>query len=76
MRDRRTSDGSARTAARTPERTWARAALIALAFVAIATLASAVVNPLLGRVVHWNIMAVLMPSLLIAFTLLLKKRWV
>ena len=76
MRDRRTSDAAAKTAARAPDRTWARAAVIALTFVAIATLASAVVNPLLDRVVHWNIMAVLMPSLLVTFTVLLKKRWV
>ena len=75
MRDRRTSGGSS-GAVRVPDRTWARAALIALALVVVATIASAVINPLLERVVHWNIMAVLMPALFVGFTLLLRKRLV
>ena len=76
MRDRRTSGGEARAGAREPDRTWARAAALALALVAVATLASVVINPLLDRVVHWNIMAVLMPALFVGFTVLLKKRLV
>ena len=75
MRDRRTS-GGAGAAEREPDRTWGRAAALAFALVAIAILASVVINPLLGRVVHWNIMAVLMPALFVAFTVLLKKRLV
>ena len=67
-------DGKA--GAREPDRTWARAAALALALVALATLASAVINPLLDRTVHWNIMAVLMPALFVGFTVLLKKRLV
>ena len=74
MRDRRTSRGGA--AEREPDRTWGRAVALALALVAVATLASVVINPLLGRVVHWNIMAVLMPALFVAFAVLLKKRLV
>ena len=50
--------------------------IFALALVAFATLASVLINPLLGRVVHWNIMAVLMPALFVGFTVLLKKRLV
>ena len=73
MRERKGRSGTAR-AARAPDRTWARAAIVALALVSIATVASAVINPMLGRVVHWNIMAVLMPTLLVLFTVLLKKR--
>ena len=75
MRERKRRSGGAR-AARAPDRTWTRAALVALALVGVATAASAVINPLLGRVVHWNIMAVLMPTLLVLFTVLLKKRLV
>ena len=67
-------DGKA--GAREPDRTWARAAVLALALVAVAMLASVVINPLLGRVVHWNIVAVLMPTLFVGFTVLLKKRLV
>ena len=67
-------DGKAGT--REPDRTWARAAVLALALVAVAMLVSVVINPLLGRVVHWNIMAVLMPALFVGFTVLLKKRLV
>ena len=75
MRERKGRSGRAQ-AARAPDRTWARAALVALALVGVATAASVVINPLLGRVVHWNIMAVLMPTLLVLFTVLLKKRLV
>ena len=44
--------------------------------VVVATIASTFVNPLIGRTVHWNIMAVLMPTLFVAFSFLFKKRWV
>lgn len=57
-------------------RTWASALLTAAAIVAVATAASALINPLLGRTVHWNIVAVLMPSLFVFFTLAIKNRWV
>ena len=76
MRDRRMSGAGARAAAHEPDRTWRRAVALAFALVAIATLASVVVNPLLGRVVHWNIMAALMPALFVGFAVLLKKRLV
>ena len=76
MRDRRTSSAGAKAAEREPDRTWGRVVALAFALVVVATLASVVINPLLGRVVHWNIMAVLMPALFVAFTVLLKKRLV
>ena len=56
------------------ERTWGSAAWLALAIVTIATVASAVINPLLGRSVHWDIRAMLMPAIFVAFTVLFKKR--
>lgn len=58
------------------ERKWGGSALLAVALVAVATVVSAVINPLLDRTVHWDIMAVLMPTLFVLFTVLFKKRWV
>ena len=57
------------------KRTWRSAVLTSAALVVLAIAASALVNPLLGRVVHWNIVAVLMPAMFILFTLALRKRW-
>ena len=61
---------------RIEEREWGRSVLLAAIIVAAATVASAVINPMLDRVVHWNIVAVLMPTLFVLFTVLFKKRWV
>ena len=58
------------------DRTWSGSLLPALVIVAIATAASAVINPLIDRTVHWDIMAVLMPALFVTFAILFKKRWV
>jgi hypothetical protein len=61
---------------RVSERRWGEAVLWAAVIVALATAASALINPLIGRTVHWNIVAVLMPTLFVLFAVLLKKRWV
>lgn len=61
---------------RVSERRWGEAVLWAAVIVALATAASALINPLIGRTVHWNIVAVLMPALFVLFAVLLKKRWV
>ena len=37
---------------------------------------SAVINPLLGRYVHWDWMAVLAPALFVALAVSLRRRWV
>jgi 4-hydroxybenzoate polyprenyltransferase len=58
------------------DRGWKETILSALALVVLATVASALINPLLDRTVHWNIVAVLMPSLFVLFALLFRKRWV
>jgi hypothetical protein len=58
------------------DRSWVEAIVSAAVLVVIATAASALINPVLGRAVHWNIVAVLMPSLFVLFALLFKKRWV
>ncbi len=60
----------------TRRRTWTSAIVTAAAIVAVATVVSALINPVLGRTVHWNIVAVLMPSLFVLFTLAIKNRWV
>jgi hypothetical protein len=61
---------------RVDKRAWSRSVLLAAVIVAIATVASAIINPMLDRVVHWNIVAVLMPTSFVLFTVLFKKRWV
>ena len=48
----------------------------AAAFISIATVVSALLNPVLGRTVHWTFMAVLMPSLSALFTAAVENRWV
>jgi hypothetical protein len=48
----------------------------AAVIVAVATAASTLINPLLDRTVHWDIVAVLMPTLFVLFSFLFKKRWV
>ena len=58
------------------DRKWTEALVWAAIIVVLATGAAAFINPLLGRTVHWNIMAVLMPALFVGFTVLLKKRLV
>jgi hypothetical protein len=61
---------------RAADRTWQGSASLTLMIVAVATAASALINPLIGRSVHWDIVAVLMPTLFVLFTVLLRKRWV
>ena len=36
---------------------------------------SATVNPLFGRAVHWDWMAVLAPTLVVTLTMVLRNRW-
>jgi hypothetical protein len=57
-------------------RTWVAALKWAALIVVIATIVSAVLNPLPGRMIHWNITAVLMPTWFVAFSFLFQKRWV
>lgn len=48
----------------TERRTWARALLIGLAITAGILALAVTVNPLLGRVVHWEIVGVMAPVIL------------
>ncbi len=58
------------------KRSWPIALLWAGALVGISMILSAVVNPLFGRYVHWDWMAVLAPTLFVVITLSLRRRWV
>ena len=49
---------------------------VAGALVGAAIVLSAVVNPLFGRYVHWDWMAILAPALFLLFSLSLRHRWV
>jgi hypothetical protein len=58
------------------DRGWVESLVWAAVIVAVATAASTLINPLLDRTVHWDIVAVLMPTLFVLFSFLFKKRWV
>jgi hypothetical protein len=60
----------------TARRGWMASLVLAGAIVAVGIGLSAVINPLLGRYVHWDWVAVLAPTLLIALTIALRRRWV
>ena len=57
-------------------RSWSVALLWAGALVGGSIILSAVVNPLFGRYVHWDWMAVLAPTMFVLITLSLRRRWV
>lgn len=54
-------------------RSWRSAFALALALTLAAVAFSAVANPLLGRVVHWEIMAVIAPIILALSALMLRR---
>ena len=58
------------------DRGWAASLVWAAVIVAVATAASALITPLLDRTVHWDIVAVLIPTLFVLSPFLFKKRWV
>lgn len=60
---------------RAGKRSWRSAISISVAMLAVGIAVSATVNPLFGRAVHWDWMAVLAPVLLVAMTLVLRNRW-
>jgi hypothetical protein len=49
---------------------------LSAAVVAVSVVASATVNPMLGRSVHWDWMAVAAPTLLVVLVIALRRRWV
>ena len=60
----------------TARRGWVASLVLAAVIVAVGIALSAVINPLLGRYVHWDWVAVLAPTLLIALAIALRRRWV
>ncbi|MDA1215392.1 MAG: hypothetical protein O2812_00780 [Chloroflexi bacterium] len=57
-------------------RSWRLSAVAAVALVTLGVSLSAIINPLLGRYVHWDWMAGLAPALFILALFALRRRWV
>ena len=57
------------------KRSWPVALIWAAVLVGGSVILSAVVNPLFGRSVHWDWMAVLAPTLFVLLTFSLRRRW-
>lgn len=57
-------------------RSWMAAVAISGAVTAVGVALSATLNPMLGRAVHWDWMAVAAPSVFMLLALALRKRWV
>ncbi|MFQ6029593.1 MAG: hypothetical protein ACE5Q6_19120 [Dehalococcoidia bacterium] len=58
------------------KRTWLRSLMLAALLVGAGVVLSAVVNPALGRYVHWDWMAGLAPTLFLLAALAFRRRWV
>jgi len=58
------------------KRNWYFSLIVAAVVVAIGVALSASINPLIGRAVHWDWMAVIAPTLFIVLGLGLRNRWV
>ena len=58
------------------KRSWLFSLGLALTIVGVGVALSAVVNPLLGRYVHWDWMAGVAPMALVLLTLAIHRRWV
>jgi len=57
-------------------RNWMVSIPAAALLVGVGVFLSAVINPLFGRYVHWDWMAVLAPVLFIAAVAAVRRRWV
>ena len=57
-------------------RSWVVAIPVAAVLVGVGIFLSAVINPLFGRYVHWDWMAVLAPVLFIVAVAAVRRRWV
>jgi len=58
------------------KRSWLFSLGLALTIVGVGVALSAVVNPLLGRYVHWDWMAGVAPMALVLLALAIHRRWV
>ena len=57
------------------KRSWRAAIAVSGPVLAAVIVVSATVNPLIGRAVHWDWMAVAAPLLLVALVVALRNRW-
>jgi energy-converting hydrogenase Eha subunit A len=57
------------------KRSWTASIAFSVVVVGVGILISATVNPLFGRAVHWDWMAVLAPVLFVTLTMVLRNRW-
>ena len=57
------------------KRSWRAAIAISVPVLAGAIVVSATLNPLIGRAVHWDWMAVAAPVLFVVMVIALRKRW-
>jgi hypothetical protein len=60
----------------TAQRGWVVSLGWAAAIVGAGVVLSAVINPMLGRLVHWDWMAGLAPTLFLLFAVALRRRWI
>ena len=60
----------------TGSRTWPVSLFWAALFVGVAIVASATINPLFGRFVHWDWMAGIAPVGFVTMALAFRRRWV
>ena len=70
---RRGSSSSARGA---PQRSYLASGTWAFIGVSLVVTLSAVINPLFGRYVHWDWMAVVAPVLFLSLAVALRRRWI
>ncbi len=73
---RRGTPAQGSEAPRPAERSWAVAAFWATVIVVVGVIISAIINPILGRAVHWDWMAGLAPASFALLIWALHRRWV
>ena len=69
-------EGARAQAERAEPRAWTFSLLWAIGVVGLFILASATINPLFGRSVHWDWMAGIAPAEFVVFALALRRRWI
>ena len=57
-------------------RSWTSSVIWAVAIVGISIIASATINPLFGRFVHWDWMAGVAPASFVILAIAFRRRWV
>ena len=60
----------------TDPRPWSFSLALSAIIVALSIVASATINPLFGRSVHWDWVAVIVPVSVILMTLAFRRRWI